>query len=185
MKIRPRSEVPVVRITAGAGMKPWFVVLTPVILVDASSVSKPITRSSRTTRLSCENMTVCMRLAYSFLSHCARVARTAGPRLRFNVFSWSEVRSALNPISPPKASSSKTRWLFASPPIDGLHGMRAIASARPVTSRVGVPIRAATRAASAPACPPPTTMICGLKSMAGSIPKTVVRHLIACNILAV
>jgi len=87
MKIRPRSEVPVVRITAGAGMNPWLAVFTPAILVHAPSVSKPITRSSRTTRLDCEDMTVCIRLAYSFLSHCARVARTAGPRLRFNVFS--------------------------------------------------------------------------------------------------
>src|SRR5574344_607647 len=39
--------------------------------------------------------------------------------------------------------------------------MRAIASFRGVMRRVGMPIRAAARAASAPACPPPTTITFG------------------------
>src|SRR3970040_3059462 len=61
------------------------------------------------------------------------------------------------PISPPKASISRTRCPLASPPMAGWHDMRPIVSALIVRRRVEHPIRAAARAASHPACPPPTT----------------------------
>ena len=173
MKIRPRSEVPVVRITCRAGMNPWRSVSMPMTWRCCASVGTgaqgsvliPMTASSMTVRWGWQAMTRCIRRVYALLSHWARVAWTAGPRLVFSVFSWSEVKSALKPISPPSASSSKTRWLLASPPIEGLQGMRAIASRRLVTRRVLTPMRAAMRAASAPAWPPPTTMMSYLSSM--------------------
>src|SRR5512135_2556633 len=62
------------------------------------------------------------------------------------------------PISPPRASISRTRCPFANPPIAGLHDMRPMASALIVNRRVEHRIRAAASAASHPACPPPTTM---------------------------
>ena len=161
-------------------MKPWFSVSTPitrrswreVVMACVSDSSfTPTTASSRTARLGCVATTLCIRSVYSRLSHCARVACTAGPRLVLSVFSCSEVRSALNPISPPSASSSNTRWLFASPPIEGLHGICAMESGRLVMRSVRTPMRAAMRAASAPACPPPTTMMSYLSSMPISISK--------------
>src|SRR5512143_2960612 len=62
------------------------------------------------------------------------------------------------PISPPRASISRTRCPFANPPLAGLHDMSPMASALIVNRRVEHPIRAAASAASQPACPPPTTM---------------------------
>ena len=47
---------------------------------------------------------------------------------------------------------------FAGPPIEGLHGIKAIVSKVIVSSKVLTPIRAAASAASAPACPAPTTI---------------------------
>src|SRR5512140_619549 len=64
----------------------------------------------------------------------------------------------LCPISPPSASISRTRCPSANTPIAGLHDMKPMASALIVRRRVEHPIRAAARAASHPACPPPTTM---------------------------
>lgn len=171
MKVRPRRAVPVVRMTAFAGMFPCVSVIMPVQRELFVSVDSPITASSITSMCRWLFITDCILLQYAALSHCARVACTAGPRLRFSVFSCRDVRSALKPISPPSASSSNTRWLFANPPMDGLQGIRAMASARPVTRRTGMPILAAMRAASAPAWPPPTTMMSGSRFIRDSIAK--------------
>ena len=176
MKIRPRSDVPVVRMTRCALIKPCCSVSTPMTWAWCASsepdwVLTSTTQSSMTVRCGWQAMTRCIRRVYSVLSHWARVAWTAGPRLVLSVFSCNEVRSALNPISPPRASSSNTRWLLASPPIEGLQGMRAMASRRPVTRRVFTPMRAAMSAASAPAWPPPTTTMSNLSSMRISIPQ--------------
>src|SRR5436305_1870900 len=67
-------------------------------------------------------------------------------------------RSVASPISPPRASISLTRFPLARPPIAGLHDMRPMASRSIVTMATRAPPRAQTRAASAPAWPPPMTM---------------------------
>ena len=71
---------------------------------------------------------------------------------------WRHVLSVLMPISPPRASISRTRWLFPGPPTAGLQGMRAILSKFSVAIRVLAPRRALARAASQPAWPAPMTM---------------------------
>ena len=115
MKIRPRSEVPVVRMSCCTPMNPWCSVSMPmtwawwVSSFDTGCVLTSTTQSSMTVKCGWQAMTRCIRRVYSALSHWARVAWTAGPRLVLSVFSCSEVRSALNPISPPRASSSNTR----------------------------------------------------------------------------
>ena len=62
------------------------------------------------------------------------------------------------PISPPKASISRTTVPLAGPPTDGLHGMNATISRVIVSNNVLLPIRAAANAASQPAWPAPTTI---------------------------
>ena len=49
--------------------------------------------------------------------------RTAGPLEALSVLKWVPVRSAARPISPPSASSSRTRWPLAVPPTAGLQLM--------------------------------------------------------------
>eukprot|EP00967_Tisochrysis_lutea_P155366 scaffold310771_cov30-Tisochrysis_lutea.AAC.1 len=66
---------------------------------------------------------------------------------------WSMMR----PISPSSASTSRTRWPFPMPPMDGLHDISPIVSSFCVTRIVLAPLRAAAAAASQPAWPPPTT----------------------------
>src|SRR6266849_4376027 len=67
-------------------------------------------------------------------------------------------RSVASPINPPRASISLTRLPFARPPIAGLHDMRPIASRCIVIIATRAPPLAHTRAASAPAWPPPMTI---------------------------
>ena len=59
---------------------------------------------------------------------------------------------------PPKASISLTTIPFAEPPIEGLHGIVAMFSIRPVTNKVLWFFLAVAKAASQPAWPPPTTI---------------------------
>src|SRR5262245_9254890 len=66
-------------------------------------------------------------------------------------------RSVTRGISPPRASSSRTRWPLAVPPTAGLHDICPMASRFMVRSSARTPIRAAARAASHPACPAPMT----------------------------
>ena len=76
INIRPRRDVPLVRITKGALNSPWFSVETPSTRIqpDLSLVIILVTTSSITLRLSWHSTTLCMRREYSFLAHCARVA---------------------------------------------------------------------------------------------------------------
>ena len=76
---------------------------------------------------------------------------TAAPLPVLSVRDWSVTRSAARPISPPRASISKTRCPFAVPPTDGLHGIFATPSIEIVKRTVSTPIRAAASAASMPA----------------------------------
>ena len=84
---------------------------------------------------------------------------TDGPFEEFNIFIWIRVLSAFIPISPPNASISLTIIPLAEPPIEGLQGIVAMLLVFPVTNKVLCPILAAAKAASQPACPPPTTII--------------------------
>ena len=61
------------------------------------------------------------------------------------------------PISPPKASTSRTKCPFELPPILGLQGIKAIPSIVTVNMIVRIPSLALERAASQPACPAPMT----------------------------
>src|SRR5689334_5243586 len=69
------------------------------------------------------------------------------------------------PISPPSASTSRTRCPFAVPPTAGLHGMCATVSFDSVHRPTLHPSRAAAYAASTPAWPAPMTMTSNLMAM--------------------
>ena len=62
-----------------------------------------------------------------------------------------DVLSIFLPISPPSASISRTKWLFAGPPIEGLQGIMPILSIEIVTAKVLRPSLAEANAASQPA----------------------------------
>ena len=96
--------------------------------------------------------------AYWRLSVWARRAHTAGPRLALSTRFCRAVASASRPITPPRASTSCTSWLLAGPPTAGLQGCQAMRSRLRLKRAVDNPSRAAARAASQPACPPPTTI---------------------------
>ena len=66
--------------------------------------------------------------------------------------------SIFRPISPPNASTSLARWLFAGPPTDGLQDITPILSNVIVKIAVFKPNLADANAASIPACPAPTTI---------------------------
>src|SRR6266540_5637740 len=67
-------------------------------------------------------------------------------------------RSVARPITPPRASTSRTTVPLAMPPMAGLQDIWPIVSRFCVSSRVRAPARAAPTAASLPAWPPPITM---------------------------
>ena len=96
---------------------------------------------------------------YRRRSAWARSDHTAGPLPRFKSRYWMHARSAAFAISPPRASSSRTRWPFPVPPMAGLQGMLPTASRFTVKHRVFSPSRAAASAASMPAWPAPMTAI--------------------------
>ena len=81
----------------------------------------------------------------------------AGPLVRLSRRNWIALASVTLPISPPKASISRTICPLATPPIAGLQLICATVSAFMVKRAVRKPIRAAANAASTPACPAPTT----------------------------
>src|SRR6185437_13539846 len=59
------------------------------------------------------------------------------------------------PMTPPRASTSRTRCPLAMPPMAGLQDIWAMSSSLRVKSAVRSPMRAAAMAASTPAWPPP------------------------------
>ena len=79
--------------------------------------------------------------------------------LRLSSRYWMQALSAALAISPPRASSSRTRWPLPDPPMAGLQGMLPTASRLMVKQMVRRPRRAAARAASIPAWPAPITAI--------------------------
>ena len=81
----------------------------------------------------------------------------AGPLLRLSIRNWMPVTSMFSPMRPPSASTSRTIWPFATPPMAGLQLMAAMVSRFAVSRSVFAPSRAEAAAASTPACPPPIT----------------------------
>ena len=98
-----------------------------------------------------------------------RVARTAGPLLRFSSLKWMPAASAARPMTPSSASISRTRCPLPIPPMAGLQDISPTVSSRWVSSSVRAPHRAAAAAASQPACPPPTTTTSHVSSCMGAI----------------
>ena len=90
-------------------------------------------------------------------SHWARGLQTAGPLPRLSMRNWMAVASVTCPISPPKASISRTIWPLAMPPTAGLQLICPILFMSIVIRHVVAPMRAAAAAASQPAWPPPMT----------------------------
>jgi len=88
---------------------------------------------------------------YFLRSACARSDQTAGPLPRFSIRYWMHALSAARAISPPSASSSRTRCPLPVPPMAGLQGMLPTASRLTVRHIVSMTIRAAASAASMPA----------------------------------
>src|SRR5579872_1828040 len=167
-KVLPPRNVPVARTTARPRSILPSEVRTPATA--PNSVTMLSTIAGTIVRFGCRSRCSRARRAYEGLSACARSARTAAPLLSLSQRTCSEVASIKTPISPPSASISRTSWPFALPPTLGLHGSVQIFDGSPVTSSVSTPRRALARAASSPACPPPTTItplrscpaICGL-----------------------
>ena len=154
MWISPLRNVPEVIIRAGQ------FILSPDLRVREETA--PLLTSKATTSpsiilifwsLSIRDLT---NLGYFFLSVCTRSDWTARPFDILRVLNWIPAWSAAIDIIPPRASISWTKWLLASPPIAGLHDILAVAAASIVTITTFKPILEIAKAASMPACPPPT-----------------------------
>ena len=159
--ISPERNVPAVSTNAPHENSTPICVLTPFMRGFSPSASKSISvtescqikrfsRFSNLRRHSAEN---------AALSHCARGLHIAAPLERLSIRNCMVVRSVTMPVSPPRASISRTICPLATPPIAGLHDIEANLVISIVTSRVRQPRRAAAEAASQPACPAPTTII--------------------------
>ena len=123
----------------------------------SSPVRTSTTSACFTQSRSCRSRVRFMIFWYSRRSAWARRDQTAGPFPRLSTRYWMQARSAARAISPPRASSSRTRCPFPVPPTAGLQGMFPTASRSTVKHRVSSPSRAAARAASIPAWPAPIT----------------------------
>ena len=138
-------------------------------------------------RCSCSSSTFLMEREYSALSAWARREWTAGPFDTFNIFDWIKVLSIFFPISPPRASNSRTKCPLEDPPTLGLHGISAILSTLTVKITVSSPSLAQARAASHPACPAPTTQTSTFSLISltffSSIPKSYRCNLLFQNLL--
>ncbi len=152
----PLKNVPVVKITAPAVSSSPHSVITPFI--QFFSTKRSPTAASLISRFSWWRRASCMASRYSFRSACARGPRTAAPLLAFNTRNWIPERSITRPMTPSRASISRTIWPLARPPIAGLQDISPIVSTLWVSKSVLAPTRAAADAASQPACPPPITI---------------------------
>ena len=157
MCIIPFKNVPLVRIRVRHPISTPSEVFTPVT-VPLLSTFTPVTVSAKRSRPSvCSNSRRhCSEKRY--LSHWARGLHIAGPLDILSILNWIPVISVTIPEYPPKASISRTICPLAIPPIAGLQDICAMEGRFCVIRSVDAPIRAAIRAASLPACPPPTTI---------------------------
>ena len=151
----PVRYVPVHRMTALASST--APVRSTTAFTRPFSHRSSVTSACRSVRFSCRSSVCFITCWYSRRSACARSDHTAGPLPRFSIRYWMQALSAALAISPPRASSSRTRWPLPVPPMAGLQGIFPTASRLTVKHTVFMPIRAAASDASMPACPAPTT----------------------------
>src|SRR5689334_20987445 len=133
-------------------------VVMPVTLFGSPATSKPVMESSMMLKFACSRTLFNASSEYQTLSFWQRGDQTAGPLDLFRTLNWIPVASAILPISPPRASISRTRCPLAVPPMAGLQDILPMAAADMVRRSVRHPILAEARDASTPACPPPRTM---------------------------
>ena len=147
--MRPHRNVPVVITTRPQeNLRPSFKI-TPRTNPPLNRISS--TAPARMVRLSSSDKTSCMELRYRARSAWARSPRTAGPLRRFSMRNWIPAASATLPISPSRASISRTRCPLPNPPMAGLQDISPMVSRRCVSNKVRAPKRAAAAAASQPA----------------------------------
>ena len=166
--VRPRRYVPEHRITA---LTPYTApVRSTTCRTEPSSVRRATTSPCRRVRCSCRSSVCFITCWYFRRSAWARREWTAGPFPRLSIRYWMQAASAPRAISPPRASSSRTRCPFPVPPMAGLQGILPTASRFMVRHTVSSPIRAAASAASMPACPAPMTAISNCPAKNSFIP---------------
>ncbi len=160
MWILPSRKVPAVSTTARARKRIPVCVTAPATrapLASASS-SRSSTACWNSVRLGWFSSRWRIAALYSSRSAWARVARTAGPLLELRMRNWIPEASVASAMAPPSASTSRTKCPLPMPPMLGLQLIWPRVSMLCVSSRVAQPMRAAAKAASVPACPPPTTI---------------------------
>ena len=156
MWITPPRNVPLVSTTASPHASTPSEVRTPCTAPSRTKTSVTVSANKSNPPVCSSSMRHCCEKRY--LSHCARGLHIAGPLERLSILNWIIVRSVTMPEYPPSASTSRTICPLAIPPIAGLHDICATVCRFCVMSSVRRPIRAAIRAASQPAWPPPTTI---------------------------
>ena len=144
--------------------------VAPLRMTSVESRMTSTTSACLMKRLGCDSSTSRIFMRYCCLSHCARGDQTAGPREVLSRRNWMPTASATSPMMPPRASTSRTRWPLAMPPMAGLQDICAMRSRFSVKRAVRRPMRAEAIAASQPACPAPTTTTsyCSVKAMGAS-----------------
>ena len=154
--IRPRRNVPVVKTTV------WDLISLPSGRMTPCTVLPFMIRSETSASITSKPSqflnSACMAARYRARSAWVRGPWTAGPLRRFNRRNWMPDLSATRPMTPSRASTSRTRWPLPNPPMAGLQDISPMVSKRWVINAVHAPARHAACAASAPACPPPITM---------------------------
>ena len=118
--------VPVAITTAFAPYSAPSWVRTPVTAPSAVRISTICACFS--SRFSCNSSVCFIYCRYFTRSAWARREWTAGPLPRLSIRYWMQAWSAAAPISPPSASSSRTRCPFPVPPMAGLQGIFPTAS---------------------------------------------------------
>ena len=153
--ISPLRKVPAVTTIALAWISIPHKVLIPNTLESFTSNSSAW--SWRMSRSGIWSRVVRHSKIYFSRSHWARGLHMAGPLDRLSIRNCIAVASVMCPISPPKASISRTICPLAIPPTAGLQLICAILFMSIVIRQVLAPVLAAAEAASQPACPPPMT----------------------------
>ena len=155
--VRPLRKVPVATMAARQRQTAPVCVVTETTRPSSTPMSTTSAWMSRSR--SCRSSVRFMTSWYLRLSACARSECTAGPLPRFSIRYWIQAASAALAISPPRASSSRTRWPLPVPPMAGLQGMLPTVSRFMAKQTVSSPRRAGASAASIPAWPAPMTAI--------------------------
>ncbi len=149
MWISPFKNVPDVMITFFAKYVFKRFVFTPLIS-PSSTISSSANSWIRSKFLVLRTLFLAITL-YLSISIWARLPRTAGPFVWLRIRNWIPASSVISPISPPSASSSRTKCPFAKPPIAGLQEVAPTFSASIDMSKVLLPILADAKDASTPA----------------------------------